>query len=80
MTFSFEHEKKSRIDLFTTTIMQDLSLSSTMKEKADIRDYGKLKVGLLRNEHVFLLKAISNREGIHTRYGFIGYRQFKHTL
>ncbi len=59
----FEHEKKSRMDLFTITIMQDLSLSSTMKEKADIRDYGKLKVGLLRNEHVFLLKAVANREG-----------------
>ena len=59
----FEHEKKSRIDLFTTTIMQDLTLSSTMKEKADMRDYGKLKVGLLRNEDVFLLKAIANREG-----------------
>lgn len=59
----FEHEKKSRIDLFTSTIMQDLSLSSTMKEKADIRNYGKLNVGILRNEHVFLLKAIANREG-----------------
>ena len=43
--------------------MQDLTLSSIMKEKADIRDYGKLKVALLRNEHVFLLKAIANREG-----------------
>lgn len=59
----FEHDKKSRIDLFTSTIMQDLSLSLTMKERADIRDYGKLKVGLLRNEDVFLLKAIANREG-----------------
>ena len=59
----FEHDKKSRVDLFTSTIMQDLSLSSTMKERADIRDYGKLKVGLLRNEDVFLLKAIANREG-----------------
>ncbi len=59
----FEHEKKSRVDLFTATIMQDLTLSSIMKEKADIRDYGKLKVALLRNEHVFLLKAIANREG-----------------
>lgn len=59
----FEHEKKSRVDLFTVTIMQDLTLSSIMKEKADIRDYGKLKVALLRNEHVFLLKAIANREG-----------------
>ena len=59
----FVHEQKSRIDLFTTTIMQDLSLSDTMKEKMDVRDYGKLKVGLLRNEHVFLLKAVANREG-----------------
>ena len=52
----FEHDKKNRIDLFTSTIMQDLSLSSTMKERADIRDYGKLKVGLLRNEDVFYSK------------------------
>ena len=59
----FEHDEKSRIDLFTSTIMQDLSLSSTIKERADIKDYGKLKVGLLRNEDIFLLKAIANREG-----------------
>ncbi len=59
----FEHEKKSRVDLFTATIMQGLTLSSIMKEKADIRDYGKLKVALLRNEHVFLLKAVASREG-----------------
>ncbi|MCE2614415.1 MAG: hypothetical protein LVO36_00775, partial [Nitrosopumilus sp. (ex Thoosa mismalolli)] len=43
-----EHGKKGRIDLFTSTIMQDLSLSSTMRERSDIRDYGKLKIGLLR--------------------------------
>ena len=59
----FVHDEKSRIDLFTDTIMQDLSLSSTMKERADIINFGKLKVGLLRNEDVFLLKAIANREG-----------------
>ena len=59
----FEHEEKSRIDLFTSTIMHDLSISPTMKEMADIRDYGKLKVGLLRNEHVFILKAMTSREG-----------------
>ena len=59
----FEHGQKSRIDLFTSTIMQDLSLSPTMKERADIKDYGRLKVGLLRNEDVFLLKAVANREG-----------------
>ena len=59
----FKHDQRSRIDLFTSTIMQDLSLSSTMKERADIRDYGRLKMGLLRNEDVFLLKAMANREG-----------------
>ena len=59
----FEHEQKSRVDLFTLTIMQELSLSSSMKKRADIRDYGKLKVGLLRNEDVFLLKAVADREG-----------------
>ena len=59
----FEHGQKSRIDLFTSTIMQDLTLSSAMRERSDILDYGKLKVGLLRNEDVFLLKAIASREG-----------------
>ena len=59
----FEHEQKSRIDLFTSTVMENLSLSSTMRERADIKDYGLLKIGLLRNEDVFLLKAMANREG-----------------
>ena len=59
----FVHDQKSRIDLFTCMIMRDLSLSSAMKERADIRDYGRLKMGLLRNEDVFLLKAVANREG-----------------
>ena len=59
----FEHDQKSRIDLFTSVIMQDLSLSSAIIKRADIKNYGKLKVGLLRNEDVFLLKAIANREG-----------------
>lgn len=59
----FEHDQKGRIDLFASTIMHDLSLSGPMKEKADIRNYGKLKVGLLRDEDVFLLKAVASREG-----------------
>ena len=59
----FVHENKSRIDLFTSSIMQNLVLSKTMKARADIRDYGRLKLGLLCNEDVFLLKAVANREG-----------------
>ena len=59
----FVHGTKSRIDLFTSTVMQDLVLSPAMMDRADICDYGRLRVGLLRNEHVFLLKAVANREG-----------------
>lgn len=59
----FEHEEKSRIDLFTSTIMQGLTISSIMKEKSDMMYYGNIKVGLLRNEHVFLLKSMAGREG-----------------
>lgn len=58
------HSKsRSRIDLFTKKVMKDLSLSSKMKETTDFIDYGNAKVGLLRNEYVFLLKAVTSREG-----------------
>ena len=56
-------EKRSRIDLFTKKVMKDLSLSKKMKETADFIDYGNIKLGLLRNEYVFLLKAVTSREG-----------------
>lgn len=54
---------EARIDLFTRMILRDMSLSDAMAKRADIRDYGMLKVGLLRNEDVFLLKAVAGREG-----------------
>lgn len=57
------HPDKSRIDLFTKRVMKDLSLSDVMIETADYTTYGKLKVGVLRNEYVFLLKAVASREG-----------------
>jgi len=57
------HPNRSRIDLFTKRIMRDLSLSDVMVRTADYIDYGNLKVGLLRNEFVFLLKAVASREG-----------------
>ncbi len=59
----FIHGTKSRIDLFAGTIMRDLSLSPMMQEMADVKNYGRLKIGILRNEHVFLLKAAACREG-----------------
>lgn len=57
------HPNRSRIDLFTKRVMKDLSLSDVMIETADYTTYGKLKVGILRNEYVFLLKAVASREG-----------------
>ncbi len=57
------HPNRSRIDLFTKRVMKDLSLSDIMMETADYLEYGKLKVGVLRNEYVFLLKAVASREG-----------------
>ena len=57
------HPDKSRIDIFTKKVLQDLSLSDMMIQTADYIEYGKLKVGILRNEYVFLLKAVASREG-----------------
>ena len=56
------HPSKSRIDLFTRTIMR-MQLLPRMMEKSDMHDYGRLNLGLLRNEHVFVLKAAAGREG-----------------
>lgn len=58
-----EHKDRSNIDLFTKKILHDMELSTEMIAKADFQNYGNLKVGLLRNEHVFLLKAVACREG-----------------
>ncbi len=59
----FVHPERSRVDLFTIKVMRDLSLSVDMQKAADLLHYGKLRVGLLRNEHVFVLKAMAGREG-----------------
>lgn len=56
------HPFKSRIDLFTRTIAR-MSLLPRMMEKSNMHDYGTLRLGLLCNEHVFVLKAAAGREG-----------------
>ena len=57
------HPNRSRIDLFTKRVLKDLSLSDMMIRTADYLEFGKLRVGVLRNEYVFLLKAVASREG-----------------
>ena len=57
------HPNRSQIDLYTKKILRTLSLSSTMISRADLEDHGYLRLGLLRNEDLFLLKAVTSREG-----------------
>lgn len=56
-------DRGSRVDLFTRRIMRHAILSESMKRGADYTEYGNLRVGLPRNEYVFLLKAIASRDG-----------------
>jgi hypothetical protein len=56
-------QSHSRIDIFNKKIMRKLILSKRMKRRAKIETYGKLKLGILQNEDVFLLKGITQREG-----------------
>ena len=57
------HSELGEISIFVKKIMHVLSLSSHMIRRAGFKDYGFLKIGLLSNEHVFLLKAIASRMG-----------------
>lgn len=57
------HPSMSRVDVFTNRILNGAVLSDAMTRNADYLKYGRLAVGILRNEHVFLLKAVAGREG-----------------
>ena len=58
-----QHPNRSRIDLYTKKILRTLSLSPKMISRADLADFGNLRLGILRNEDVFLLKSVTSREG-----------------
>lgn len=58
-----QHTNRSRIDLFTKKILRKLSLSSHMISRSNSIHFGSLKLGILSNEDVFLLKAVTSREG-----------------
>jgi predicted transcriptional regulator len=57
------HASRSRVDIFKTVIARKLILSERMRRRAKIENYGKLKLGIIKNEDVFLLKGVTLREG-----------------
>lgn len=58
-----KHAILPRVDIFTKTVMGGITLTNSMADLADHIECGNLRVGVLRNEHVFVLKAVSGREG-----------------
>lgn len=57
------HDKRSTMDIFKTQICRKMYLSDRMILRSDKRQFGKLRLGILQNEDVFLLKGVSGREG-----------------
>ena len=57
------HQTLPRIDVFTDTVLGGITLTDSMADSVDRVRFGNLTVGVLRNEHVFLLKAVAAREG-----------------
>ena len=58
-----EHPTRSRVDIFTSVVAQKLALSEKMKKRAKMEVHGKLKLGIMANEDVFLMKGVTLREG-----------------
>lgn len=57
------HRQRPRIDIFTDSILGAAVLTDGMERAADYAQCGSLTLGILSNEHVFLLKAIAGRDG-----------------
>ena len=57
------HPSRSTIDLYTKKILRTLSLSESMVRRADIADFDKLRLKILKNEDILVLKAVTSREG-----------------
>ena len=54
---------RSRLNMFTGAISRVAVLTDGIREAADYVRCGALTLGVLSNEHVFLLKAMSGRDG-----------------
>ena len=64
----FSHSNRSDIEIFYNDVLRKLYLSNRMKQRAEAKeifshDHNKLKIYLLANEDIFLLKAVTDREG-----------------
>ena len=59
-TIVYEHKEKSRIDLYKTKAGK-LLLSNTMLGRAEIKNYGHLKVYIASDTDLLLLKIIADR-------------------
>jgi hypothetical protein len=57
------HPNRSRIDIFNRIIAGKLVLSEKMINRATINSFGNVKLGILSNEDIFLLKGVTSREG-----------------
>lgn len=57
------HPRLPRLDIFTATILGSAVLTGGMARNADYVQCGSLTLGMLCDEHVFLLKAIAGRDG-----------------
>lgn len=58
-----EHPARSRIDLFKTRIAGKLLLSDNMIKRSTVESFDKLNLYSISNEDLFLLKAVTLREG-----------------
>lgn len=57
------HPARTRMDLFKTRVAKGLILSSRMEKDSVIEEFGNLRLHILPNEYIFLLKAVTLREG-----------------
>jgi hypothetical protein len=55
--------RRSRIDIFKRIIANKLALSEQMVRRAKVEEYSNLRLGIMSNEDVFLLKSVTLREG-----------------
>ena len=59
----FIHTTRSRLDIFIQQIADLLYLTGTMKQRAVFEEFEHLQLGILSNEDIFILKAVTDREG-----------------
>lgn len=56
-------EGSPRVDVFVETICNMFHLSQSMKSRCEVKEMGRLKLYIMSNEDIFLLKSVTDREG-----------------